>query len=181
MQGNGFKIEKYIPIVRNVAKGIWYKYNLDFAVGKDDLIQEGLIYLWKCEKKYRNKRLDISFTRYIVGEVRSHLLDYLKLKTFPNYFRERGKFIISFEDILGINDGGVLEQKIQSKILIEEIAECINRSNFSEENKTVFLEYIISRRGRTKVLAKKFNIAESSVSNIINRIRKHIKKELKLN
>lgn len=169
------KIEKYIPLVEELADFVWMKYPHDEAIEKQDLVQEGLIILWRCSKDY-DKSYGYSFEEYARNEIFNRMRVFRKQASFPKW---SGKGSVKSRFKGGEISVENLEKRVNYRLLLEKIYRWLDKSGFSTRDKAIFLKSIFSRKNSQLNLGKQNKISQSRVERIIRGIRNKIRNKFK--
>lgn len=175
-------IEENIGLVKKIVS----RFNVsDF--NKDDLIQAGLIGLWKAAYHF-NESLGYKFStyavKYILGEIKKELKNFNMIKVSRKYYQIIGELRkyekINDEEIskrLGCSydDIAIAYTFINDVVKINdnEIVDIINDRILSK--KEVLIEKVkelsINKNMKQTAIAKELNISQSTVSRIVNEIK----------
>mgnify|MGYP003298858309 CR=1 FL=1 len=183
--------EKVIEENIGLVKAIVARFNVS-KYDKDDLIQAGLIGLWRAAYNYKeefNVKFSTYCVKYILGEIKSELKNHNLIKVSRKYYmiiNELNKTEhVSIDDIclrLGCYEEDI---KIASSLINnikyveeEEIVDYTTiEQNDNKENKLFALVKNLkeNKHYTQKEIAKRIGKSQSTVSRIINKINQNSK------
>lgn len=161
-----------------LCKFIYFRHFLKYGYEREDLIQEGVIALWKTKNLYDNKKGSINTFKYIVAKN-------AMLMFICKYYKNKDKNIslysefcdnLTYDDILK----GDVDVDISNQYLFDLhkiINECIERTIKNNLIKEMIKEYLFMGLS-PKEISLKFNYNYSNCRRYLSRYKVKIKKEL---
>lgn len=105
-------LERYIPMIQSIVNGFYIPYGLD----REDLVQVGLIAVWKAYKTYKPNK-NTKFSTYAYVAARNEILHLLRKQT--KYRPERHRLLERDADTYEIEQG-VIDRFIKEDLAHEE-------------------------------------------------------------
>lgn len=141
------EIEQYLPLVHSIVNQFFIPDGLE----RDDLVQAGLIGVWKAGKKY-NPNMNTAFTTYAYTAARNEIMDTI---------RKQSKFQAESADL---KEHDALHYEMEQHVLHRFIKEDLE----AEEQTLCRLLY----EGYTqREIAKMFNTTQPNICMRIRRLR----------
>lgn len=167
----GIMIDKYMPIIRKMACHFFVSYNK--CVDKEDLVQEGVIALYRSIKTYDNNTA--SFYTYVLISIKNAMLRVVLTQTNDkNKANIYSKSIEEIEDYIGYSlDYFVMEE---DKYFFDNML--VFKNSLKDVDSCIF--ELRCNDFSYKEIAELLDVSKKYVDNRLYIIKKKLKKYLKI-